>query len=42
MIGTSRETVTRLLGAMKKKELLRIQGSSLVIKNLTALEAMAA
>jgi len=41
MIGTSRETVTRLLGAMKKKELLRIQGSSLVIKNLTALEAMA-
>lgn len=41
MIGTSRETVTRLLGAMKKKDLVRIQGSSLVIRNLTELEAMA-
>lgn len=41
MIGTSRETVTRSLSAMKKKEILRVRGSSLVIRNLTALEAMA-
>jgi CRP/FNR family transcriptional regulator, cyclic AMP receptor protein len=42
MIGSSRETVTRLLSELKKKELIRLEGSTLVIRNRTALEAMAA
>jgi CRP/FNR family cyclic AMP-dependent transcriptional regulator len=42
MIGSSRETVTRLLGDLKKKELIRLDGSTLVIQNRTALEALAA
>jgi CRP/FNR family cyclic AMP-dependent transcriptional regulator len=41
MIGSSRETVTRLLSALKKKELIRLEGSILVIRNRTALEALA-
>jgi CRP/FNR family transcriptional regulator, cyclic AMP receptor protein len=40
-IGSSRETVTRLLGSMKKRELIRIEGSTLVVRNRTALEALA-
>jgi len=40
-IGASRETVTRLLGDLKKKDLIRLEGTTLVIKNRTALEAMA-
>ena len=42
MIGASRETVTRLLSDLKKKELIRLDGSTLVIRNRTALEAMSA
>lgn len=42
MIGSSRETVTRLLSDLKKKELIRLEGSTLVIRNRTALEALAA
>jgi CRP/FNR family cyclic AMP-dependent transcriptional regulator len=42
MIGASRETVTRLLGDLKKKEFIRLEGSTLVIRNRTALEALAA
>jgi CRP-like cAMP-binding protein len=42
MIGSSRETVTRLLSDLKKKELIRLEGSALVIRNKTALEAIAA
>jgi CRP/FNR family cyclic AMP-dependent transcriptional regulator len=42
MIGASRETVTRLLSDLKKRELIRREGSTLVIRNRTALEAMAA
>jgi CRP/FNR family transcriptional regulator, cyclic AMP receptor protein len=41
MIGSSRETVTRLLCEMKKKELIRIEGSTLVIPNRVALQAIA-
>jgi len=41
MIGSSRETVTRLIGDLKKKELIRLDGSTLVIQNRTALEALA-
>jgi len=40
-IGASRETVTRLLSELKKKDLIKLEGSTLVIKNRTALEAMA-
>jgi CRP/FNR family cyclic AMP-dependent transcriptional regulator len=42
MIGSSRETVTRLLSELKKKELIRLEGSTLVTRNRTALEALAA
>ncbi len=40
MIGSSRETVTRLLGDMKRKELIRLEGSTLVIPNRVALQAI--
>ena len=40
-IGASRETVTRLLSELKKKDLIKLEGSTLLIKNRTALEAMA-
>jgi CRP/FNR family transcriptional regulator, cyclic AMP receptor protein len=40
-IGSSRETVTRLLSDMKKRELIRLEGATLVIRNRTALEALA-
>ena len=42
MIGSSRETVTRLLSSLKKREVIRVEGSTLVIRNRTALEALAA
>src|SRR5437667_9586740 len=42
MIGSSRETVTRLLSQLRKKELIRLEGSTLVIRNRIALEALAA
>jgi CRP/FNR family transcriptional regulator len=41
MIGSSRETVTRLLSEMRRKELIRIEGSMLVIPNRIALQAIA-
>ena len=41
MIGASRETVTRLLSDPKKKEFIRLEGPILVIRNRTALEALA-
>lgn len=41
MIGSSRETVTRLIGDLKKKEFIRLDGSTLVIQNRMALEALA-
>jgi len=40
MIGASRETVTRLLSDLKRKQLIRLEGSTLVIRNRMALEAM--
>jgi CRP/FNR family transcriptional regulator, cyclic AMP receptor protein len=42
MIGASRETVTRLLGDLKKKSLIRVEGTMLVIRDRSALEQMAA
>jgi CRP/FNR family cyclic AMP-dependent transcriptional regulator len=40
-IGASRETVTRLLSDLKRKDLIRLEGSTLIIRDRTALEAMA-
>jgi CRP/FNR family transcriptional regulator, cyclic AMP receptor protein len=40
MIGTSRETVSRLFSDFKKKNLLEVKGSTLVIKNRGALEGL--
>ena len=42
MIGSSRETVTRLLSDMKRKDLIRLEGATLVIANRIALQAIAA
>jgi CRP/FNR family cyclic AMP-dependent transcriptional regulator len=41
MIGTSRETVTRLFAEMKKQEIVLAKGSTLVIQNKAALKALA-
>lgn len=41
MIGSSRETVTRLIGELKRKQLIRLEGSILVIRNRPALEELA-
>jgi CRP/FNR family transcriptional regulator len=40
-IGSSRETVTRLLSDLKKKQLIRLDGPTLVIRDRIALEALA-
>jgi CRP/FNR family transcriptional regulator, cyclic AMP receptor protein len=40
MIGTSRETVTRLFADFKKKQLLQIKGASLIIQNKSGLEEL--
>lgn len=40
MIGTSRETVSRLFSEFKKKQWLQLKGSTLVIRNKSALERM--
>ena len=39
-IGASRETVTRLLGDLKKKHLIRLDGPTLVIRDRPGLEAL--
>lgn len=41
MIGSSRETVTRLLSDMRRKDLIRLEGATLVIPNRIALQAIA-
>jgi CRP/FNR family transcriptional regulator len=40
-IGASRETVTRLLGHLRKKQLIRLDGPRLVIRNRSGLEILA-
>ena len=40
MIGTSRETVTRILAEFRTKQLAQIKGSNLLIRNKPALERM--
>jgi CRP/FNR family cyclic AMP-dependent transcriptional regulator len=42
MIGTSRETVTRLFAELKKRHILQTKGSTLVIRNKAALRSLAA
>jgi CRP/FNR family transcriptional regulator len=41
MIGTSRETVTRLFADFKRRQILQAKGSTLVIRNKTALKLIA-
>jgi len=41
MIGTSRETVTRLFAELKKRQIVQSKGSTLVIRNTTALRELA-
>ena len=41
MIGTSRETVTRLFADLKKRQIVQAKGSTLIIRNKVALKAMA-
>ncbi len=41
MIGTSRETVTRLLAEFKKKQFIQLNGSTLLIRNKASLQAVA-
>ena len=40
-IGSSRETVTRLLSDLRKKRLIQLEGPTLVIRDRQALEALA-
>jgi CRP/FNR family cyclic AMP-dependent transcriptional regulator len=40
MIGTTRETVSRLFSEFKKKQLLQVKGTSLTIRNKAALDRM--
>ncbi len=40
LIGTSRETVTRVLGEFRDKEFAQLRGSTLLIRNRGALEKM--
>ena len=38
MIGTTRETVSRLFAEFKRKQLLQLKGSTLIIRNKAALK----
>jgi len=40
LIGTTRETVSRLFSDFKKRQLLQLKGATLVIRNKSALEKM--
>jgi len=40
MIGTSRETVTRLLAGFKRQHLIQLKGSTLFVPNRNALESL--
>jgi len=40
LIGSSRETVTRLLSDFKSRQLLYVKGSTFIVRNPAALEAM--
>jgi CRP/FNR family transcriptional regulator len=40
IIGTTRETVSRLFSQFKKKQLVQLKGSTLIIRNKAALKEM--
>ena len=40
MIGSSRETVTRQLADFRRRQLVQVMGSTLVIRNKSALEGI--
>jgi CRP/FNR family transcriptional regulator len=40
MIGTTRETVSRLFSEFKKRQLVQLKGATLFIRNKTALQKM--
>jgi CRP/FNR family transcriptional regulator len=40
MIGTTRETVSRLFSAFKKRQLVQLKGATLMIRNKAALQKM--
>jgi CRP-like cAMP-binding protein len=40
MIGTTRETVTRLLSDFKRKKLLEVMGSTVLVLNPVQMRAM--
>lgn len=42
LIGSSRETVTRALGELKKRHVAELNGSTLLVRNKCALESLAA
>jgi len=42
LIGTSRETITRTLSEFRKKEIVELKGSTLIIHNKSALERLVA
>jgi len=42
MIGASRETVTRLLGEFRNKQLIQLNGSTLIVSNRAELESLCA
>jgi CRP-like cAMP-binding protein len=41
MIGTSRETVTRLFSEFRHKQIATLKGSNLIIRDRAALQRMA-
>jgi CRP/FNR family transcriptional regulator len=41
LIGASRETVTRLLGDLRARQVIYLKGSTLIVKNKPALESLA-
>jgi CRP/FNR family cyclic AMP-dependent transcriptional regulator len=42
LMGTSRETITRILSELRKKEIVELKGFTLIIHNKSALEQIAA
>jgi CRP/FNR family transcriptional regulator len=40
MIGTSRETVTRLMAGFRKQRMIEQEGATLVVSNRVALESL--
>jgi hypothetical protein len=41
MIGSSRETVTRLFSDFKKKQLLQVKGSMVLIRDVSTIRKLA-